>query len=313
MKIKIGKTAGFCYGVERAVEGAKKELKNKTEKNLSNKTKNKLNYKTENVRPKIYCLGEIVHNKEVVKDLENRGVEFIETLKEIKEQNSLTIIRAHGIPKETYEECKSKDIEIADYTCPNVLRIHDIAKEHSEKGYYIVLVGSSKHPENIGTISFCGDKISVIERLEDVPGAIKEIEKSKKSKCLVIAQTTYSMEKFEKIEKELKQNLSKNIELKIQNTICMATELRQRETKELSQKVDKMIIIGGKNSSNTKKLYEVATKYCKSAICIETAEELTKEDLEGCKTIGIMAGASTPKQSIEEVVEKIQGKTPALR
>ena len=286
MKIKIGKTAGFCYGVERAVEGAKGVV--------------------EKTNKKVYCLGEIVHNREVVKDLEKRGIEFIENPEGVKESNSLTIIRAHGIPKEIYDICKQKNIEIADYTCPNVLRIHDIAREHAEQGYYIVLVGSRKHPENIGTISFCGKKMSVIESLEDIPKVIEEIERSGKNKCLVIAQTTYHLEKFKKIEEELNKNLSSNIDLKIQNTICMATELRQKETKELSKEVDKMIIIGGKNSSNTKKLYEVAAKYCNSAICIETAEELEKEDLKEIETIGIMAGASTPKQSIEEVVKKIQ-------
>ena len=286
MKIKIGKTAGFCYGVERAVEGAKGVV--------------------EKTNKKIYCLGEIVHNREVVKDLENRGIEFIESPEEVKELNSLTIIRAHGIPKDIYDVCKKRNIEIADYTCPNVLRIHDIAREHAEQGYYIVLVGSRKHPENIGTISFCGKKMSVIEGLEDIPKVIEEIERGGKNKCLVIAQTTYHLEKFKKIEEELKKNLSSNIDLKVQNTICMATELRQKETKELSKEVDKMIIIGGKNSSNTKKLYEVATKYCNSAICIETAEELKNEDLKKIETIGIMAGASTPKQSIEEVVKKAQ-------
>lgn len=285
MEVIVGKTAGFCYGVERAVEGAKKEIKN------SNK--------------KIYCLGEIVHNKEVVKDLEVRGIKFIETPDGIREKGSLTIIRAHGIPKQTYIICKEKDIEIVDYTCPKVLKIHDIAKEYNEKGYYIVLVGSKEHPENIGTISFCGDRISVVEKIEDVGNVIKEVKQSGIDKCLVIAQTTYHLGKFKKIEKMIRENLN-DIHIEIKNTICAATAVRQKETEELSKKVDKMIIIGGKNSSNTKKLYEIAKQNCMNSICIETKNDLKKEDMRGCKKIGIMAGASTPKDSIEDVVNRIK-------
>ena len=286
MEIIIGKTAGFCYGVEQAVEGAKKEIKN------TNK--------------KIYCLGEIVHNKEVVKDLEKRGIEFVETLEDIKEKKCKTIIRAHGIPKQIYKECKEKNIEIVDYTCPNVLKIHSIAQEHSKLGYYIILVGTKNHPESIGTISFCGKEMSIIENIEDTNTAIKEAINSGKNKCLVIAQTTYHLGMFKEIEEIIKKEMPKNIELKVQNTICMATELRQKETEKISKKVDEMIIIGGKNSSNTKKLYEIACKNCKHAICIETKSELTKDDVNGYDKIGIMAGASTPKESIQDVIEMIE-------
>ena len=286
MEIVIGKTAGFCYGVKKAVEGAKKEL--------------------ENINKKIYCLGEIVHNKEVVKDLQKRGIEFVEVPEDIKKEQSRTIIRAHGIPRQTYEICRKRNIEISDYTCPNVLKIHEIAEEYSKKGYYIILIGAKNHPENIGTISFCGDKMSVIEQVEDTKKVIEKVKQSKKEKCLVIAQTTYHLGKFKEIEKILKENLPEYIELKIKNTICMATELRQKETLKIAENVDKMIIIGGKNSSNTKKLYEIAKKNCKSAICIETEEELKEQDITECEKIGVMAGASTPKESIEKVIERLE-------
>ncbi len=286
MEVIVGKTAGFCYGVKRAVEGAKKEIKNS--------------------KKKIYCLGEIVHNKEVVKNLEERGIEFIEKPDEVKQNDSLTIIRAHGIPKQIYRMCNEKSIQIADYTCPKVLRIHEIAEEYNKKGYYIVLIGSKKHPENIGTISFCGEKMSVIENMEDVERVIEEIKNSGHSKCLVIAQTTYHIERFKKIEKMIEERLPDKIQLEVKNTICEATAVRQKETEELSKKVDKMIIIGGNNSSNTKKLYEVAKQNCANSICIETKNDLKKEDLCKCKKIGVMAGASTPRESIEEVVNKIK-------
>ncbi len=286
MEIIIGKTAGFCYGVERAVKGAQKEL--------------------ENTNKKIYCLGEIVHNKEVVKKLKEKGIEFIEKPEEVKEKESKTVIRAHGIPKETYEICKEKNIQIEDFTCPNVLKIHDIAQEYHDKGFYIVLVGAKDHPENIGTISFCGKKMSIIEKIEDTKKAVNEIIESKKEKCLVIAQTTYHLERFKIIEEKIKEELPNNIELKVINTICMATELRQKETEKISKEVNKMIIIGGRNSSNTRKLYEIAKQNCKEAICIETKEELLKEDVTNYEKIGIMAGASTPKESIEDVVEMIK-------
>ena len=285
MEVIIGKTAGFCYGVKRAVEGAEKQI--------------------ENTNKKIYCLGEIVHNKEVVKSLENKGIEFINSIEEISEPESKTIIRAHGIPKEIYKKCEDKNIEIQDFTCPNVLKIHDIAEEHNKQGYYIVLVGAKHHPENIGTMSFCGNKMSVIEKIEDVDKVVKEIEKSKKDRCLVIAQTTYHLGKFKEIEKLLKEKL-KDIKLEIKNTICMATELRQKETEKLSNEVDKMIIIGGKNSSNTKKLFEIANQNCKEAICVETKKELREDDIKGYEKIGIMAGASTPQESIQEITDMIE-------
>ena len=176
MKIEIGKTAGFCYGVKRAVEETKKEL-----------DKNK----------KIDCLGELVHNKQVIEKLEKAGMNIID---EIEQATNNVIIRAHGVPKETMEKAKTKNIEIIDLTCPKVLKIHEIAEKYAKQGYYIFLLGSKKHPENIGTISYCGKNSSIIENEEE---ALKELEKFEKSglkKLLVISQTTYSLEKFYIIE-----------------------------------------------------------------------------------------------------------------
>ena len=282
MEIFVGKTAGFCYGVERAVNGAKEEIRKNKEQ--------------------IYCLGEIVHNKQVIQSLEKAGIKFIE---QIEESKGKTIIRAHGISKKIEEKAKKIGIKLLDYTCPNVLKIHEMAEEYSKNGYYIFLLGNANHPENIGTISCCGKKYDVIENENEVYRALKNFEKSKIKKLLIISQTTYSLEKFYIIEEIIKNELPKNIQIEIKNTICKATELRQKETQELSKKVDYMIIIGGKNSSNTKKLYEIAKQNCDNTICVETSEEINLEELKENFKIGIMAGASTPKESIEEVVDKL--------
>ena len=283
MEVVLGKTAGFCYGVKNAVEGAKKEL--------------------ENAKEKVYCLGEIVHNKQVVDELKKNGMVFIENIEDAKGK---TIIRAHGVKKEVYDVAKKNNIELKDYTCPNVLKIHEIAEEYANDGYYIFLCGSKAHPENIGTISFCGENVSVIETEDDIDDAIEELKKSGIEKLLLILQTTFSVEKFRKIEKILKVKLPSNINFKIKNTICRATELRQKETNDISKDVDYMIIIGGKNSSNTRKLFEIGKQNCKNCICIETAKELPIEEIKKYEKVGVMAGASTPKELIEDVLNKLK-------
>ncbi len=282
MEVVLGKNAGFCYGVRRAVDGAKDELK---------KANNK-----------IYCLGEIVHNKQVVNKLRENGMKFIE---QIEETNGSTVIRAHGVKKQVYEYGKKHGIELKDFTCPYVLRIHNIAEEYAENGYYIFLCGSKKHPENIGTISFCGKYVSVIETEEDTIPAIEEFKKSGKNKLLVIIQTTYSVERFNKIEKILKEKMPEQSEVVIKNTICKATEVRQQETDEISKNVEYMVIVGGANSSNTKKLYEIGKKNCNNCICIETAEELPIQEIKNYNKVGVMAGASTPQEVIQNVVDKL--------
>ena len=285
MEILVGKTAGFCYGVKKAVDGAKNENKN---------SKN------------VYCLGEIVHNKQVINDLEEQGIKFIENIEDAK---GTTIIRAHGVPKEIYEEAKKRNIELKDYTCPNVLRIHKIVEDYSQKGYFVFLCGSSKHPENLGTISHCNKNSYIIEKEDDTFKALEKLEKSGIKKLLVISQTTYSLEKFYIIKEIIENELPRNIELVVKNTICATTEQRQIETKELSKKVDFMIIIGGKNSSNTTKLYEIAKSNCTNTIHIENVNELPKEFIENesFEKIGITAGASTPDWIIKEVIDKLEG------
>lgn len=283
MEIIVGKTAGFCYGVKRAVDGCVEQIQEKSKK--------------------IYCLGEIVHNKQVVLDLEDKGVEFIENIEDVKDIDSKVIIRAHGVEKKIYKVANNKDIELIDYTCPNVLKIHKIAEEYKNKGYYIFLTGIENHPEVIGILSNCGENVSLITTENDMEKAYLNFKSSNIKKLLLISQTTYSVKKFENIKKILEENLNEEYELVIKNTICLATETRQKETKELSLNVDIMIIIGGKNSSNTKKLYEISLENCKNTICVETKKELENINFTGINRVGIMAGASTPQKSIDEVVK----------
>jgi len=279
MEIIIGKTAGFCFGVERAVKGAI-ELAEKNEK--------------------IYCLGELVHNSQVVGELEKQGMVTVEELSEVKEENQKVIFRSHGVAKEVYEETEKRNLIYEDLTCPKVIYLHKLAEKYAKEDFFVILVGSKKHAENIGTISFCKKENSYqIEEPENLSDAIGEYIKSGLSKIVLLAQTTYSLAKFKQISEDLKVKCPEAV---IENTICAATRLRQEETKELAEKVDKMIIVGGRNSSNTKKLAEVAEKECEQVFLVETYEELKKEDFKEDDKVGIMAGASTPKESIEAVV-----------
>ena len=287
MEILVGKTAGFCFGVRRAVEGSFEQVNSKTNE-------------------KVYCLGELVHNKQVIKKIEDHGIELIEDINEVKEHNSQMIIRAHGIKKEIHNIAKEKGIKIIDYTCPFVLKIHDIANEFKEKGYYIFVVGSKIHPETQGTVSYCGDKYYVIETEDDIKEGIEKLQKSNIKNLLIIVQTTFSEKKFEVIENKIKEILSNSINVVVKNTICAATSQRQKETDNISKIVDAMIIIGGKNSSNTKKLYEVAKRNCSNTFLIETKNDLNIDEIKNFKRVGIMAGASTPQDSIDEVINVLK-------
>lgn len=281
MEIVLGKTAGFCYGVKNAVSNTEEKLRE---------------YK------KLSCLGELVHNGEVIRKLEKLGLRVIDNL---KDSDDKLIIRAHGITKQVYNQAKEMNIELFDYTCPKVLKIHDIASEYAGKGYFIFLIGGKNHPESIGTVSFCGNQSYLIETKDQIDEAITVLEKSSIKKLLVIVQTTFSIEKFKCFTEELKRKLPTNVELEIKNTICNATKIRQEETENISKEVDCMIIVGGKNSSNTRKLYDISKKNCDNTFIIETKDEIEKNQVCHLDRVGIMAGASTPRESIDEVIEKI--------
>lgn len=278
MEIILGKSAGFCGGIIAAVARTEKELQKNT---------------------KIHCLGELTHNKDVMNDLESKG---LITINNIEEAENKAIIRAHGVEKCIYEKAKELNIELIDCTCKKVLAIHDLVEEYVNKDYYIILIGKKKHPEIIGTFSFCGNFKSQIETLEDVIPTIESINKSGKSNVLVVAQTTFNSKFFDEIVDALKSKIASNINLEVKKTICDATELRQKETKELANKVDLMIVIGGRHSSNTNKLYDISKDNCKNAILIERSNEIDLDYVKQFNKVGVMAGASTPKKSIDDLI-----------
>ena len=281
MEIILGKSAGFCYGVKNAVDKAKDAIKNNEE---------------------IYCLGEIVHNRTVIEDLEKNGLKFTEKIEDIKNK---VIIRAHGESEETYNKLKEKGISILDYTCPKVTKTHEIAENYNKKGYFVILIGIKKHPEAIGTLSYAGKNSYLLQDKNQYEELIDKINKSKLDKILIMAQTTYNSKKFDEMVEDLKGTI-KGKEIEVQKTICGATEIRQKETIQIAKNVDLMIIIGDKKSSNTNKLYDISKENCKKAIFVQNYNELNMEELKQTDIIGIMAGASTPKEDIDEVIKKIE-------
>ena len=283
MNIIVGKTSGFCFGVRRAVNGCLEVSNNEEE---------------------VYCLGELVHNNEVINKLKENNVRVVDNIDEVNENDVTLVLRAHGVEKSVYEKAKEKNLKVIDFTCPFVSKIHDIVSDYSKKGFYVFLVGNKNHPEIIGTSSYC-DNYFIIEEESDIENAVNGLLKSKCNDLLVVSQTTFSKMKFKSIVNSIKSRLVSKINIIIKDTICLSTEERQKETEELSKKVDLMIIIGGKNSSNTNKLYEIAKEYT-DAILVETKDEIDIEDLKKYNNIGIMAGASTPEVSINEVIEELK-------
>ena len=301
MELIIGKTSGFCMGVKRAVEETTKvvEEARKIEGDEKNIT---------------YCLGELVHNPQVIQNLEQKGLKIIRQLSEIPNPKGKKVIfRAHGVTKQVYEQAEQLGLVILDFSCPKVLAIHEIAKQYVKKGVPIFLIGEKEHPEVIGTASFCGEKHFVIQNEENLQAAIKNV-KGKINQLLVIAQTTFNLQKFEQFIETISKELQ-GVTIEVKNTICDATRLRQEETGQLSKNVDCMIVIGGKKSSNSNKLYQIAKANCNNTFFIENVNELenmvqkegrTEDDFRKYATIGMMAGASTPEQSVQEVVHFLE-------
>ena len=268
MEITVAKTAGFCYGVKRAVDKVYEALEQ---------------------GKKIATLGALIHNRQVIDDLAARGVYAYDTPEEIPEE-CIIVIRAHGVGRDIYD--RIGDRPYIDLTCPFVEKIHKIVREHYEKGYKIVIVGDENHPEVKGINGWCGNSADVIY------GRNVEIdaETAKKAVCIV-AQTTINKEIFGEIVKNAKKTC--NLPL-IFDTICSATKDRQTEAAELAEKSDCMLVIGGRESSNTRKLFEVSSAVCKETYHIETSEEIPHKRY---NKLGITAGASTPGRIIEEVVK----------
>ena len=273
MEIRIAKTAGFCFGVKRAVDLA-----------FSNADE-----------PDTFTYGPIIHNEVVTGALEQKGVYAIETLDGYPIKK--LIIRSHGVSPIIYEKSKEKQIEILDATCPYVKKIHRYVNKYEAEGYFILVAGNASHPEIQGINGWAHEKCMIAKDVE----ALKQMTLPK-GKYLLVAQTTYKKEVVDEMCKYLEEQ---DIEFEYINTICNATKERQEEAVELAQEVDSMLVLGSPKSANTKKLFEICKAYCPKSYCVQGAQELVADWFKGLQRVGITAGASTPQSVIDEVVEYI--------
>ena len=261
-KILVGRTAGFCFGVKRAVE----------------KVYEQVNMGKQN----IYTYGPIIHNEEVVTDLEKKGVRVLENEQELKNlMEGTVVIRSHGVPKEIYEVIEEKGLECVDATCPFVRKIHKIVERESKAGRHIIIVGNDTHPEVEGIKGWCEGPVTVISSHEEAENlAFPEGEK-----LCVVSQTTFNYNKFQELVEIFEK---KRYDKVVLNTICSAT------------------VIGGRHSSNTQKLYEICRKECENTYYIQTLVDLDTKPFQCIGCVGITAGASTPNNIIEEVQKHVR-------
>lgn len=275
MEVIVAKTAGFCFGVERAVNQVYDQIKHGS--------------------GPIYTLGPIIHNEGVVRDLEKKGVKVLNSANEISALTEGTvIIRSHGVGKRIYDMLKAQGVQIVDATCPFVKKIHRIVQEQNLQGRRVIIIGDETHPEVEG-IKGWGDVRTMVvkneEQMEKLPSFTGE-------KLCIVSQTTFNYNKFKDLVEKFEK---KGYDILVLNTICNATQERQVEAERIASQVDAMIVIGGKNSSNTRKLYEICQKECKDTYYIQTLDDLNPESVNSVRSVGITAGASTPKKIIEEV------------
>ena len=281
MEIITAKSAGFCFGVKRAVDTVYEEI---------------------NKGGRIYTYGDIIHNEEVVRDLNEKGVTVIEDIEALKAlKKGTVVIRSHGVSKDVYDILSSKEgVRVVDATCPFVLKIHKIVEEESAKGKHIIIVGDRDHPEVQGIMGFSVTPVTCIKTAEEA----ENFEPESGVSMVCVAQTTFNINKFNNFVEILHK---KCYDIATVNTICNATNERQTEAREIASRVDAMIVIGGKHSSNTRKLYEICSEKCADTRFIQTAFDLDRESLDGVNCVGITAGASTPNYIIEEVQKHVRG------
>ncbi len=302
VEIKIAKHAGFCFGVKKAIEIAEEVA-------LNNK--------------KAYVYGQLVHNEKVIKDLENKGVIFVENIEEIP-QNAVTVLRAHGEPGTTYQILEEKSIikgkNLNDATCPLVTLVHNVAIKLKNNGYEVIIFGKANHPEAIGTSYYLkGKGTFIVEEPEDYEKVIAHIQRNNFEKVAIISQTTMSVYGYKKLIDNINSKLIdgklEEISLSMKDmtkkygyvdTICNPTKQRQSSTEELAKESDIVIVIGGKNSSNSKELYAKCKELGVESYFIQSEEQLQREWFIGKDRIGVTAGASTPDYLINDVVSKIK-------
>lgn len=271
--------SGFCFGVKQATNAAEKAISEKNRKGA------------------LYSCGPLIHNDIVTGDLEKRGLHMIASLSEAR-QGDTVIIRSHGEPESFYEEAEKVGVSLIDATCPFVQRIHRLVREAEGSGRNVIIVGDRSHPEIIATSGWC--------RHARIVDSVEEAEAVPEDSLYIVAQTTIRKEHFDEIVSAFRR-CGKDII--VENTICSATEERQTNCEETAKSVEVMIVIGGRNSSNSRKLYEISKKYCPKSYFIENLQDLPLKEIQKYNRIGVAAGASTPESVIEEVIANMSGTT----
>ena len=283
MEIVLAEHAGFCFGVERAVQSVYEKLKTG--------------------RP-IYTYGPIVHNEEVVRELEEKGVKVIKDEDDLErtvpEKDAIIIIRAHGVSEAVYNKLADKGFEVVDATCPFVKKIHRTVMQESSLGREILIVGDPDHPEVQGIKGWIKGKSKIFQNLSDA----EKFSPNADSGYTLVSQTTFQSKKFQEIVAIFEK---KEYNVNVVNTICNATEERQRAAESLASKADAMIVIGSHTSSNTKKLFEICKNCCENTFYVQTPDDLDTGRLASANLVGITAGASTPQKLIEEVQNNVRG------
>ena len=286
MEVTVAKSAGFCCGVKRAVDTVYREI--------------------ESGEKPVYTFGPIIHNEQVVEDLENRGVQVIHSEDELEGLSGGTVvIRSHGVSRDVCEKIEARGMKIVDATCPFVKKIHRIVDEEGRKGRHVVIIGSADHPEVQGIMGWASGPVTVMHTAEEAESFVPENGKP----ISIVAQTTFNYNKFKELVEILREKRYYNNVLNISNilnTICNATEERQKEAKNIAGEVDTMLVIGGRHSSNTQKLFEICKEECGNTYYIQTPVDLDSEMFQCSSYVGITAGASTPNKIIEEVQEHVR-------
>ena len=277
MEIRLAKTAGFCFGVNRAVE---------------------LTYNLLNEGHKVATLGPLIHNPQAVADMERRGALVADTVDDIPTGYEV-IIRSHGVPRTIYDTLEQRGLVYHDATCPFVKKIHRIVEQKSTEGYHVIVVGDPKHPEVEGIVGWCQGPVTVLETPEQAENFVK----TEGEKLCIVSQTTFNYNKFQELVEIVNE---KGYDIIVLNTICNATEERQTEAERIAKEVDAMIVIGGRASSNTQKLFEICKKECENTYYIQTIKDLDLTRLKSTDNVGITAGASTPNNIIEEVQKNVR-------
>ena len=274
MEVLLAKTAGFCFGVKRAIDMVYDQVE----------------------KGNVYTYGPIIHNEEVIKDLESKGVRIIHSIDDFDQiqEDGIVVIRSHGVEKSIYDKVKEKNMELVDATCPFVKKIHNIVNQDSKDGRKIIIIGDITHPEVQGIMGWCNGDPVVVDSVESA----EKLSFGDDESISVVSQTTFNHKKFNSIVEIFEKKGYNTI---VYNTICNATEERQKEAAFIAKQVDAMIVIGGKNSSNTQKLYEISKKECANTYYIQTLVDLDLATFESVGRVGITAGASTPNHIIKEV------------